>query len=99
MPGGAMAIHPFPENIIDLKNTDRWFYATDCVSKFLDLGGEFSGRRAWAVSARAELTDAVASLRFDSTTGTDLSSAHKVLLHPVSQAELFGQKLIACRDL
>ena len=55
-----MAIHSFPENRIDLKNTDRRFYATDCVSKFLDLGGEYSGRCAWAVSARAELPYAVA---------------------------------------
>ena len=31
-PGGAIAIHPFPEDGIDLKNTDRRFYATDCVS-------------------------------------------------------------------
>jgi len=86
-----MAIHPFPENIIDLKNTDRRFYATDCVSKFLDLGGEYSGRRAWALSERAERQDAVASMRLDSSTGTDLSSAHKVLLHlrPISQAEFF----------
>ena len=41
-----MAIHHFPENIIDPKNTNRRFYATDCVTKFLDLGGEYLGRRA-----------------------------------------------------
>ena len=94
-----MAIHSFPEKGIDLKNTDCRFYATDCVSRLLDLGGEYSGRRAWAVRARAELPDAAASMRFDSTTGTDLSSAHKVLLHSISQAELFCPNLITCWDL
>ena len=97
--GGAMAVRPFPENRIDLENTDRRFFATDCVSKILDLGREYSGRRARAVSPRVELPDAVALLRFDSTTGTDLSSANKFLLHPIWQAELVCHKLISCWDL